>query len=64
VRRLDPTPRTAEEGVDVALRLMDERLGLKLLLAHLPPGSTLDDALALHRRLRQRGRRPCSFLER
>lgn len=37
--------------------------GLRLLLAGMPPGSTLDDARLLHRRLKQSARRPCSFLD-
>ncbi len=38
--------------------------GLRRLLALMPPGSTLDDALRLHERTKQRFRRPCSFLDR
>lgn len=38
--------------------------GLKLMLAGMPPGSTLEDARLLHRKVKQASRRPCSFLDR
>jgi len=37
--------------------------GLRLLLAQLPPGSTLDDARRLREQLLQRGRRPSALLD-
>lgn len=41
----------------------DSREGLCLMLASMPPGSTIDDALREHRRLKQLGRRPCKCME-
>lgn len=38
--------------------------GLQLMLAGMPPGSTLADARLLHRKLKQAARKPCSFLDR
>jgi len=64
VRRLDLALADVQSALSTALELMDEKVGLRLLLAQLPPGSTLDDALAFHRRLRQQGRRPCRCLDR
>ena len=62
MRRLDPPLPTVAERLELYLRLQREGLGLKLLLVHLPAGSSLDDALRVHRHLRQQGRTPCSFL--
>ena len=44
-------------------RLLRSLHGLRLLLAGMPAGSTLDDARLLHRKLKQAARRPCSFLD-
>lgn len=38
--------------------------GLRLLLAQLPPGATLDDARTLRERLLQAGRQPSALLDR
>ena len=53
------SPRQALEAVE---RMMQDGLGLRLLLGKLPDGATLDDAHALRRRILQRGRRPSRVL--
>lgn len=53
--------------VPLALRqfetMLREQLGLRLLLAQMPAGSTLADARRLREKIKQTGRRPCSFLD-
>lgn len=46
------------------LRMLHSKHGLRLLLAGMPAGSTLEDADFLDRKLKQAGRTPCSFLDR
>lgn len=41
-----------------------DQTALKLMLLGMPPGSTLEDARRLHRKLKQADRTPCSFLDR
>lgn len=41
---------------------MRDALGLRLLLAKMPAGATLDDARRLRERILQRGRRPSRVL--
>ena len=55
-----PTPEESLRQFELMLRRQD---GLKLLLAQMPPGSTLRDAYRLHKKLHQLRRRPCSFLD-
>jgi hypothetical protein len=62
MRRNQPPP-SPEDGLRQLERMMSEKEGLKLLLLQMPPGSTMADALRLHRKLHQLRRRPCSFLD-
>ncbi len=41
---------------------MRDGLGLRLLLAKLPAGASLDDARRLRKQIKQRGRRPSRVL--
>ena len=43
---------------------MRDALGLRLLLAQMPSGASLDDARRLRKQLLQRGRRPSHVLDR
>ena len=43
--------------------MLQENLGLRLFLRHLPPGATLAEARFLREKLTQAQRRPCSFLD-
>ena len=43
--------------------MMRDALGLRLLLAKLPAGASLDDARRLRKRILQRGRRPSRVLD-
>jgi len=45
-------------------RMFREKRALRLLLAGMREGATEEEALRLHRKIRQIGRRPCSFLDR
>lgn len=62
MRRNQPPP-SPEESLRQFERMLREQTGLKLLLSQMPPGSTMSDALKLHRKLHQLRRRPCSFLD-
>ncbi len=62
MRRTQPPP-SPEESVRQLERMLREKEGLKLLLMQMPPGSTMADALKMHRKLHQLRRRPCSFLD-
>ncbi|MBY0276860.1 hypothetical protein K2Z84_16095 [Candidatus Binatia bacterium] len=42
--------------------MMHDALGLRLLLAKMPAGASLDDARRLRERILQRGRRPSRVL--
>jgi hypothetical protein len=42
--------------------MMRDALGLRLLLAKLPPGASLEDARRLRERILQRGRQPSRVL--
>lgn len=42
---------------------MRDGLGLRMLLAKMPHGASLDDARRLRKRILQRGRRPSRILE-
>lgn len=59
MRSAKPSTRPATQPVE-ALRLVEammrDALGLRLLLAKLPAGATLDDARRLREKLLQRGR--------
>lgn len=63
MRSLRP-PFPPEEGIQEFERMQAEGLGLRLLLTFLPAGAALEDARALHGRMAQAGRPPCSFLDR
>ncbi|MFO0984393.1 MAG: hypothetical protein U1E76_22155 [Planctomycetota bacterium] len=43
--------------------MLREQLGLKLLLAQMPAGSTIADARRLREKIMQTGRRPCRMLD-
>lgn len=62
MRRNQPPP-SPEECLRLLERMLREKEGLKLLLLQMPPGSTMADAMKLHRKLHQLRRRPCSFLD-
>ncbi|MDX9720917.1 MAG: hypothetical protein RBU37_09210 [Myxococcota bacterium] len=53
---------TPELGLERLRVWLETQEGLHRLLASMPPSSTLADALARHRRLRQLGRRPSSCM--
>lgn len=42
---------------------MEEKTGLRLLLARLPAGATLEDARRMHERILQRGRQRSRVLD-
>ena len=44
-------------------RMLRSQHGLRLLLAGMPRGATLEHARVLHQKLKQAGRRRCSFLD-
>jgi len=54
----------ADMSLEAFARMLREKRALTLLLAGMPDGSTMAEALKLHRKLRQQGRTPCSFLDR
>jgi hypothetical protein len=56
-------PATLQESWADFERMVLSKEGLRLMLASMPPGSTLEDAARLHRKLAQLSRRPCSFLD-
>ena len=56
-------PSDADTSFETFERMLRSQHGLKLLLAGMPAGSTLEDAMFLHRKLKQAARRPCSFLD-
>ena len=45
------------------LHMLRTKHGLRFLLASMTPGSTLEDAFWLDRKLNQASRTPCSFLD-
>jgi hypothetical protein len=65
MRSPKPSTRPATPPAE-ALRLVEgmmlDALGLRLLLAKLPAGATLDDARRLRERILQRGRQPSRVL--
>ncbi|MHB8416708.1 MAG: hypothetical protein ACYDCL_01440 [Myxococcales bacterium] len=62
MRRRSPQPSRAESLRQLE-GLVEAQSGLRLLLAKLPPGATLDDARRLREKILQTDRRPCSFLD-
>jgi len=52
-----------EDSLARLAALMADGLALRLLLARLPHGATLDDARRLRERILQRGRRPSRLLD-
>lgn len=60
-RRFPPSP---EKALAVLEAMMRTQHGLKMLQAQMPPGATLADARRLRERMKQEGRRACSFLDR
>ncbi|MCB9732161.1 MAG: hypothetical protein H6745_06055 [Deltaproteobacteria bacterium] len=62
MRRLDPPP-SKEEAFAQMRAWYESRQGLTLMLGGMPCGSTLEDALALHRRLLQSGRQPSRCMQ-
>jgi hypothetical protein len=44
-------------------RMLRTQRAIRLVLAGMGPSATLEDARALHRRMKQVGRQRCSFLE-
>ncbi len=56
-------PPSPEESLRQLERMLREKDGLKLLMMQMPQGSTMADAMKLHRKLHQLRRRPCSFLD-
>lgn len=51
------------EALEAVERMMQDGLGLRLLLGRLPAGASLDDARRLRKRILQRGRRPSRVLD-
>ena len=56
-------PSDADMSWETFERMLRSQHGLRLLLAGMPPGSTLEDARFLNRKLKQSSRTPCSFLD-
>lgn len=60
--------RGTPSGPEAALARLEAMIrrgeGLELLLDNLPAGATLADARRFRERVKQQGRRPCSFLDR
>jgi hypothetical protein len=52
------------QALDSLEQMMRDGVGLRLLLARLPAGATLDDARLLRERILQRARRPSQVLRR
>lgn len=50
-------------SIEAFLRMLHSELAVRLVHAGMPPEATLEDARAFHRRMKQVGRRPCSFLD-
>jgi hypothetical protein len=50
-------------SLEAFLRMLHSDLAVRLVHAGMPPEATLDDARALHRRMKQVGRKRCSFLD-
>jgi hypothetical protein len=61
MRRLGPT--SSEHALAALAEMQRAGHGLRLLLAQLPPGATLDDARRLREHLKQRGRKPSGLLD-
>lgn len=61
MRRLGPT--ASEDALSALVEMQRAAHGLRMLLAQLPPGATLDDARRLREKLRQHGRRPSALLD-
>jgi hypothetical protein len=59
----EPAAGRQREPLEVVAEMMREGLGLRLLLAKMPPGSTLEDARRLRERIKQSGRRPSGVLD-
>lgn len=59
----EPVNGPRSEPLEQVEALMRDGLGLRLLLARLPPGATLDDARRLRERILQRGRQPSRLLD-
>jgi hypothetical protein len=54
---------SADMSFETFLHMLRTKHGLRFLLASMPPGSTLEDAFWLDRKLNQASRAPCSFLD-
>jgi len=65
MRRTGPPPSdlAPEQALARVARLMAESTGLRLLLARLPEGATLEDARRMHERILQRGRHRSRVLD-
>ena len=50
-------------SLEAFVRMLRSRRAVRLVHAGMPPEATLEDARALHRRMKQVGRQPCSFLD-
>ncbi len=62
MRRSFPVPSFEKSIADFEAMLRGQE-GLRMLLPHLHPGATMEDARRLYERLNQVDRRPCSFLD-
>jgi len=56
-------PTDADMSFDAFERMLRTQRAVRLVLAGMAPTATLEEARALHRRMKQVGRRRCSFLE-
>ena len=61
MRRLGPT--SGEDALAALAEMQRAGHGLRLLLAQLPSGATLEDARRLREQLKQRGRKPSALLD-
>jgi hypothetical protein len=59
----EPAAGRRRDPLEVVEEMMREGLGLRLLLAKLPPGSSLDDARRMRERILQQGRRRSRVLD-
>jgi hypothetical protein len=53
----------ADMSLDAFVRMLRSQRAVRLVLAGMPPEATFEDARTLHRRMKQVGRNPCSFLD-
>jgi hypothetical protein len=56
-------PTEADMSFEAFERMLRTQRAIRLVLAGMAPGATLEDARSLHRKMKQVGRKRCSFLD-